>query len=427
MQKPKRIMTDPDTGKEVKMPKITKGLIRANINNGPALYNLGTYEVQQGNFLDGEKVLSKAWEVEKNPETLLNLSTCYKFNGSSAKAAKALAECIRRWPNFALAYNNLGLINYDNNQFDAAVNNYRTAIKITPDYADAHWNLGLALGLDYFSPSQLFNASIQDFMTEYSWRFKKTNPVALAGTLGTPEWDGSPLGDRKLIILCEQGFGDMIQFMRYAYQFPVANVILHVPEALVPVVKSEYTITHVSTFPHDVWIAMCNLLKYVPVGPGVPYIRIPQYEKLLSNSKPNIGIVWKGSAKHANDKQRSLHYRDFLWLLKYGNVYSLQKDEVTKNAKDILPTKLGTWFDTARYINSMDLVVSVDTSVAHLVGAMGKPVITLIPSNGIDWRWGRYGESTVWYDSMRLCRSRDMVRCEEMVNDFLNNGNKFSN
>ena len=420
MQKPKRIMTDPDTGKEVKMPKITKGLIRANINNGPALYNLGTYEVQQGNFLDGERVLSKAWEAEKNPETLLNLSTCYKFNGLPVKAAKSLEECIKRWPSFALAYNNLGLINYDNNQYNSAVNNYRTAIKLSPEYADAHWNLGLALGLDYFSPSQLFDSSIHDVMTEYSWRFKKTNPVALAGTLGTSEWLGDPLNGRKLLILCEQGFGDMIQFLRYSYMFSPSEVILHLPEGLMPLVDSRFTTTNVSTIPHDVWIPMCSLLKYVPVGLGTPYIRIPQYEKLLP--KLNIGIVWKGSAKHANDKQRSMHYRDFLWLLKYGNVYSLQKDEPTKNDKDILPTKLGTWNDTAKYINSMDLVVSVDTSVAHLAGAMGKPVITLIPSNGIDWRWGRFGESTIWYDSMKLCRSRNMVRCEEMVNSFISTG-----
>lgn len=414
MQKPKRVMIDPDTGQQIKMPKITSGLINLNINNGGALYNLGTFEIQQGNYASALRCLKAAWDAEKTAEILLNLSTAYKFTGNVSLARKCLSDCIAKYPDFALAYNNLGLIEFDANNFSYAQELYRTAIKLKPDYADAHWNLSLALGLDYFSvPS---SGSLEEVVKEYSWRFNKTNPVSIARTIGTNEWDGSELGDKKLLIICEQGLGDMIQFMRYAYTFDPKNIILHLPESLHPLVKKPYQVTNVSTVDHDYWIPMCSLLKYVPVGTGSSYISGFGSRELEGTFK--IGIVWKGSAKHQNDKNRSMHYRDFYWLFKYGTVYSLQYDtELPKSVKDIHKCNIRTWVDTAEYINSMDVIVTVDTSVAHLAGALGKRCITLIPGNGIDWRWGKTNEKCVWYDSMTLVRNRSMERAEELVRE----------
>lgn len=417
----KRLMVDPQTGQTMKMPKVTGGLIKANINNAPALYNLGTFEIQQKNYDLALKCLKPAWELEKNPETLLNLTTAYRFAGFPNKAWELLELCITKYPKFALAYNNLGLLYYDANKFEKAQELYEKAIELSPDYADAHWNLSLVYGINIFEKG---TGEIKNMMREYAWRFKKTSPVPISPTLGTSEWRGESLEGKKLLIMCEQGFGDMIQFIRYGYCFPSDQVIFHMPEGLHPLIKEEYQVTNVSTIKHDYWIPMCSLLNFVPIGDGEPYmteLRDPKTRKYADlGDGINIGIVWKGSKQHQNDANRSLHYRDFFWLFKYGRVWSLQKDEkLPKHVKDIHSLPINNWTDTFNYIKALDVVVTVDTSVAHLCGAMGKPVITLIPANGIDWRWGISSTSTVWYKSMYLARKRSMEDAEKKLNEII--------
>jgi len=424
VQKPKRLMLDPDNDQYVKMPKVTKALLRNNIHNGEALYNLGTFEIQQANYPDALACLKLSWADRKTPETLLNLSTAHRFLGNQLECVKLLEDCIKRWPEFPLAYNNLGLVRYDQNKYTEAKELYRKAIELKYDYPDAHWNLGLALGLDFFSIPSVGN--LGSVLEEYKWRFKKTSPVTVGKTLGTFEWDGSPLNGRKLMIMCEQGLGDMIQYLRYIHCFSPDEIVLHFPEETHILVDPKYTVCNVSTVPHDVWIPMCDLPKFVGLGNGSAYLTKLRHSELESNvylgEGRNIGIVWKGSSKHANDKNRSMHFRDFFWLFKYGRVWSLQKDEkLPKYATDINIVNLKSWADTYNVIKALDLVVTVDTSVAHLAGAMGKRVLVLIPEHGIDWRWGRDNEKSIWYDSMTLVRKRDMVRCEEIVNEIFNN------
>jgi tetratricopeptide (TPR) repeat protein len=416
MQNPKRIMRD-EQGREMKMPKVTSSLIKYNIHNAPALYNLGTFELQQGDPHKALDCLKASWNAEPVKETLINLSTAYKLIGNIPVAKKKLNECIERYPDFPLPYNNLGLIKFDECAYEDAYKLYRKALELDPKYADAHWNYALLTGLDMFGGLTEYHP--ENFVDEYDWRFQKSNPVQISKTIGTPRWNGEPLEGKKLMILCEQGLGDMIQFLRYAYAFPPEQVIIHYPEHLYSIVDPKYTVTNLSTVEHDYWIPMCSILKYVDIGDGKPYISAGT-KVMESDGRPKIGIVWKGSAKHQNDKNRSMTVRDFYWLFKYGKVYSLQKDvELPKSIKDIHKLKLDTWLDTAQYVNAMDVVVTVDTSVAHMAGALGKRVFTLIPEFGIDWRWGRDNEKCRWYDSMTLVRKRDMKRCEELVSDYL--------
>lgn len=422
MQKPKRLMVDPDTGQEMKMPKVTGALIKMNINNGPALYNLGTFELHQKNYDSALKCLKAAYEAERTAETLLNLSTAYRFTGHTSKCVECLEKCIKNYPEFALAYNNLGLIRFDENNYVEADRLYKTAIKLKPDYADAHWNYGLSLGLELFSGSDPKN--IGNFIDEYSWRFQKSSPVTVSPTIGTTKWVGEPLIGKKLLILCEQGLGDMIQFLRYCYTFPPDQVILHMPDQLHCIIDKRYEVTNVSTVPHDYWIPMCDLLKYCEIGNGSAYItslRDPALEREVDlGNKYNIGIVWKGSAKHQNDANRSLHFRDFFWLFDFGKVWSLQKDEkLPKYVKDIESLKIDTWADTYNYIKALDVVITVDTSVAHLAGAMGKKTIILIPGNGIDWRWGKQNSNTVWYKSAYLARNRSMEDAKMKLSEWI--------
>ncbi len=226
-----RTYTDPN-GKTIKVPKITKHVIRANAGNAAALYNLGTYELQAKNYANATRLFRLALELKETPEALLNLSTCYKMTNDSASAYKILGRCMDRYPNFALAYNNSGLIDYDYRRLDLAIEKYEKALALDPNYADAHWNFALALYLKFFSVANngAYDKSEYDnALAHFNWRFRKSNPVRIAFHHGTV-WEGQDLGDQQLMILSEQGLGDIIQFSRYAYQFPPGKVVLHIPK-----------------------------------------------------------------------------------------------------------------------------------------------------------------------------------------------------
>lgn len=419
----KREYKDPATGVTKKIPKITKALIAANANNGPGLYNLGTYELHSKNFDNAKKLFKMSLNCEKTPETLLNMSTCYKLTNDHITAYKLLGECMEKFPNFPLAYNNSGLIDYDYRRLDIAIEKYLKALALKPDYADAHWNYALALYLKFFNKINavaysseevnLLKPEFDETLSHFNWRFRKSNPVRIAYHPGTV-WEGQELKDNEqIMLLSEQGYGDIIQFMRYAYYFPPGKAILHIPEDTHCLVRPGYTCTINSTEPFTrYYIPMMSAAQYFPFS-GEKYITHDKTATLDGDYK--IGIVWKGNRSHANDRNRSMQYKDFYWLFKHGTVYSLQKDKETVKAKDIHDLKINSWTDTMSYINAMDVVVTIDSAVAHLCGAMGKDCIVLIPSIGIDWRWGEFGDRTVWYNSLRLARNRSQSEAERLL------------
>jgi tetratricopeptide (TPR) repeat protein len=415
-----RTYTDPN-GKTIKVPKITKHVIRANAGNAAALYNLGTYELQAKNYANATRLFRLALELKETPEALLNLSTCYKMTNDSASAYKILGRCMDRYPNFALAYNNSGLIDYDYRRLDLAIEKYEKALALDPNYADAHWNFALALYLKFFSVANngAYDKSEYDnALAHFNWRFRKSNPVRIAFHHGTV-WEGQDLGDQQLMILSEQGLGDIIQFSRYAYQFPPGKVVLHIPKETHCMIREGYECTISSIDPTTkYYMPLMSMSQYFPFD-GSPYIFWNERRELAGDLK--IGICWKGNREHANDRNRSRHFKDFYWLFKYGTVYSFQYgvSNINALAKDIHYLDIGDWKDTMTYVNSVDIVVTVDTSLAHLCGAMGKPCIVLMPKIGIDWRWGEVGTRTVWYDSLRLAREQSMDAAEKLLKEFI--------
>jgi len=406
-----------EDGSKMKVPKITKALMRHHEDNYEVMYNLGTFSMQNKEWDNAHKMLKQAIKLKKTPEALINFSTVQRELDQTAASSATLRDCIENFPEFPLAYNNLGLMLYDTRAIDEAIELYDKALALKPDYADANWNKALALLLKYFDSGdkKLFDEGMQ----YYWWRFKKTNPVKIASAPSKP-WNGQPLAEgEKIMLLCEQGYGDMIQFMRYAYEFDPSQVVLHLPTELHCLVRPEYKAVNVSLEPHTYHVPIVSISQYFPEIKGQPYMTHLAGEKHDFGGGFNIGLVWKGNRAHQNDKNRSLHFRDFYWLFKHGNVYSLQKDvELPKSVDKIRPLKISTFMDTVRYINGLDIVVTVDTSVAHLAAALGKPVIVLIPAFGIDWRWGETSETSVWYDTMRLARDLSHTRAEEMLIEF---------
>lgn len=316
-------------------------------------------------------------------------------------------------------YRNLGALFYKAGYINDAVNIYERCIANTPNDADAHACLGIC---------RLLNGDLHRGWPEYEWRLK-TSSMAEPPS-GRPRWSGESLKNKTILVEAEQGHGDTIQFVRYLPQIKLvgANIILGCQPALrnllIESKVADMVLSQGDIAPHfDTEITLLSLpgifqasLETIPAE--VPYLRIPQgsgiqaitaivrYTEML-----RVGLVWAGGI-YTKAPERSLELEQFRELFKLRGVklFSLQKGNTAEELKLIMPDTivdlapcLNDFADTAAAIQELDLVISVDTAVAHLAGALGKPVWTLIPYVP-DWRWMLNREDSPWYPTMRLFR-----------------------
>ena len=335
------------------------------------------------------------------------------------EAGACLEQVVQAEPEKAEAFNSLGYVSSRQRQVQKAIEHWERAIQLQPKYAQAHVNLGMGL---------LQLGDYQRGFAEYEWR-------SLNGFRSPhPKWDGSPIPDKTLLIYTEQGAGDAIQFARY---LPLAaerckNLILACPANLMPIFA---TIPGIAQIREKEKVAVAEFDTHLPlmslphvfgttletIPTTVPYIDAATLRRrkdnpalsLSDSEHPKVGIVWAGSPTNRTDRHRSCALNEFIPIVTIPEVsfYSLQKGECHKDL-DNLPShlhvqnmepQLGDYGDLAVIIDQLDLVITVDTSVAHMAGALGKPVWTLLSSMP-DWRWMLKGESTPWYPTMRLFR-----------------------
>jgi len=325
-------------------------------------------------------------------------------------------------PDYATALNNRGINLYDLKRYDEALASYQRALALRPDYAEAHWNEALL---------RLLTGDYSHGWAKYEWRWKKESMAPVKRNFPQPVWLGGDAIDGKTILLhSEQGFGDTIQFCRYVPLVAArgAHVILEVERPLQQLMTTLAGATQVIAKgdPLPDFEVHCPLLSLplafgtrvetIPSGP--PYLRAPAQSlmnwdtRLAPQRRPRIGLAWSGNAAHQSDRQRSISLRTLLPLLDTGATFvSVQKDVNAADAGvltergDILHfgDALGDFSDTAALISNLDLVISVDTSVAHLAGALGKPVWVLL-AYAPDWRWLLDRDDSPWYPTARLFR-----------------------
>ncbi len=361
------------------------------------------------------------------PNIRFNLGVALGDADYYEEAIDHLEQVIKAEPEKAEAYNFLGCLFSRLRRPQRAIENYEHAIQLQPNYAQAHFNLGIAL---------LQTGDYKRGFVEYDWRWKTAQFTPFR--CPHPKWDGRPIPDQTLLIHTEQGAGDAIQLARYV---PLAaerckQLVLVCRADLIPIFATipgiaqlrEAGQIEVSEF--DTYAALLSLpqvldatLETIPAE--VPYVdgeAIRRRKKagsvldLEPSSRPKVGIVWAGSPTHQNDRRRSCPLKEFVPVLGTAGIdfYSLQKgpqcEELAQLPPEIkvqdLEPKLGDFGDTAVVVGQLDLVISVDTSVAHLAGALGKPVWTLL-SYVSDWRWLLEGEETPWYPTMRLFRQSE--------------------
>ena len=311
-------------------------------------------------------------------------------------------------------------------RFDEAIAHYDKALSLKPDYHESSWNKSLSLLLqgDYENGLPLY---------ESRWESMKVSEIAGKRFFAEPAWlEAESLQDKTILLYGEQGLGDSIQFCRYVKLVADlgANVILEVPEALIGLMKDLDGISQLVIKGEELpfFDYQCPLLS-LPLAfktnlDTIPnpsrYINLDNHpnkimewkERLGSKLKLRVGLVWSGNPHHKNDHNRSILLSDILPFLSNQCEYvSLQKevrevDKLTLNSNPHILNFAGylnDFLDTAALINCLDLVISVDTSVAHLAAAMEKKTWVLLPYVP-DWRWLLDREDSPWYPSMKLYR-----------------------
>lgn len=391
----------------------------------PALHrNLAIALLRQDKIQDAEKSLRDALTLR--PEfvaALLDLAEVVHAQDNHTEAAGLYRQVVELEPANVSAWVKLGLLRQQSCDVAGAKACYERAIELQPDHVEAHLLHALVL---------LLQGDYVRGWVEYEWRWlwKGRAPRRFS----QPRWDGAPLHGKTILLHPEQGLGDSIQFIRYAPKVKALGgrvvCITHPPlmrlfrdcDGVDQFVETGQPLPHfdmeapLMSLPGIFGTTLANIPARVPyiLPPGQTS---PVIDRLLSHRgrEIKVGLVWAGGPKAKNDMVRSCPWECFAQLAQAAGVsyYSLQKGpssaDTARLAERLPLTDLGgalsDFADTAAAIASLDLVISVDTAVAHLAGAMGKPVWVLLP-RAPDWRWLLDRDDSPWYPTARLFRQQ---------------------
>ncbi len=357
-------------------------------------------------------------------EVHANLAFVRERQGRLEEAQAAALRAIELRPDYAEAFNNLGMILRSMHRPKEACRALRKALELKPDFALAEFNLGTTLLL------------AEDYTAGWSgYRLRASLDETETIDAPFPEWDGGPLPDKRLLVYSDQGFGDTIQFARFLIRCKSQSQALVVLCCQPPLVGlfaglagADEIIEKGTSLPKcDAQIALASLpglfgITVDSVGAGVPYLRPrrdlrSEIDELLrrgSIDSLRIGLVWQGNPRQKRDVVRSCPLEKLLPLLSTtaATFFSLQTGEPGR--RQIAEFQLGErlidvgaaltdFRETAAALTTLDLVITVDTATAHLAGALGRPVWTML-CHTPDWRWHLNRRDSPWYPTMRLFR-----------------------
>ncbi len=393
--------------------------------NAAAYGNAALCHACQGRF-DKAIELTKLG-LEKHPDNYLflaNLATFYSQIGeleqslSYIRACQAIKESPEGWAR-------MGLIYWDMREYTEAEKCFKKALEFDPSNVNMHVNLALL---------HLMHGRFEEGFKEYLWRVDPNSPMEhyLRCYDQRRQWGGiSDLTGKRFLVYGEQGLGDIIQFARYLPELKTrgATVIYHCPETLAglmgqladEVFTKDIELCKATDLPeYDFQCTSMSLPYYLrsfqPTGD--PYIVLPKTNDFCTYYGCNVGVAWGGSADHPNDSQRSIPIEEFKKLFcdlaetklsfygfQVGSSVELNDSLVAESAKIYHDSSqhIKTFYDTARGLQEgIHLVITCDSALAHLAGALGYPCWVLAPYSS-DWRWG-LGDTTPWYKSVRIFR-----------------------
>ena len=398
-------------------------------NYSATLKDLGKYE-------EALSAANKALSIDPNHfQAINNRGLALQCLNKLADAEASFNAVLRIQPKYAEAYMNLGLTLLLQNRLDDAVEALNHGIEIEPQHPELHLNLGLAL---------LQKGDFLNGWEEYEWRWKMPNFRAFAPHLKAPMWSGEEFRGQTLHIHAEQGFGDTLQFARYVPLVAKSGskVIFECPKSLSSLFENAggwEDISIVSEAPiacdaHIPLLSLPRILKTsletipadIPYLSATPQSRKEWTDRIGGDCLLKVGLVWKGSHRHERDAWRSPGISGLKQLLDVPGVHwvSLQKDDEIEDLKSegvsegivVLGNSFRNFSDTAAALANLDLVISPDTAVAHLAGALGIPVWVLIP-HASDWRWLCDRSDSPWYPTMKLWRQPSAGNWQSVIED----------
>jgi tetratricopeptide (TPR) repeat protein len=437
--------------------------LRLRPHQADAFNERGVALLQLGRVAEAEADFRMA--VRLRPEyvkAVSNRGAALQKLGQLAEAERQFQQAIALRPSYAMAHNNLGSLCLAQGRLTEAETHFRAALRLDPTFADAHSNLGNALTdqgrmgeaqASYAEAVRLQPTSTEahanraiawlragDYVrgwAEYEWRWRR--PDAPTRSFPQPCWDGSALAGRTILLYDEQGMGDALQMVRYAAAVKArgGTVLVQCQAALIPLLATCPGIDRLLPRggplpPFDVQAPLMSLPRILgttveTIPAPIPYLSadpvlVDNWRRELALEEGfRVGIAWQGNPRYPSDRQRSLPLRSFEPLARVPGVrlISLQKgpgrEQRAAVADRFLVTDLGerldsnggAFRDTAAVMKSLDLVISCDTAIAHLAGALDVPVWLALCTIS-DWRWLLGRADTPWYPSMRLFRQHQL-------------------
>ena len=444
--------------------------IQIQPNYADAHYNLGVVLKDLEKYQKAITCYEKAIQIQPNYAMAYNnLGVVLKELGENQKAIKNYEKAIQIQPNYAMAYNNLGVVLKELGENQKAIKNYEKAIQIQPNYAMAYNNLGSvqkelgenqkaiksyekSMQIDPNNPDVNFNFgmllfSMSDFkkgFIQYEWRKKLPQNINKYKNIKGVEWQGENLNNKTILILSEQGIGDIIQFSRYIYliekEYSV-NIIFKTYKRMPYLFsKSKFKIIlnednipkydfykHLMSLPKIYYEKTKTFPSQINFIPKDKKIALKWKERLNEIKGFKVGINWQGSKTNKSDHLRSipLNYFNDLFNIEKINFISLQKGfgvEQIKNFKH--KDKLydfskevdngeNIFEDTIGILQNIDLVISIDSSLVHLSSTLGIKTFALLHFCP-DWRWNLITKEFSWYDNLKIYKQEEINKWDSI-------------
>jgi tetratricopeptide (TPR) repeat protein len=402
------------------VPSLREAL-RLKPDNAEAQSNLGVALLQQRELTEAVAHFQGAVRLRGDiAQFHSNLGMALSEQGKLVEAEACYRQALRLKPDFAGAFSDLGAVLVDQLKLTEAVACYQQALRLNPSYAEVHMNLAYAL---------LLQGDFDRGWAEFEWRWKcRDSPPP---SFREPLWNGSRRPGQRILLFAEQGLGDTLHFIRYAplVQQVGAFLIVQSPRPLFRLLTTcagidQLVLEDTDPPPHDIQASLVSLprifqTRLATVPAQIPYLSADpelclRWQERLSGVRGfRVGIAWQGNPNHIHDRHRSVSLLAFEPLAGVPGVrlVSLQKspgrEQLFGQAERLgvldLADQLGDFADTAALMSNLDLVITVDSAVAHAAGALGIPVWVAL-SRVPDWRWLIDREDSPWYPSMRLFR-----------------------